>query len=55
MNPIEGAGWGRKALEFVEHEARAIQVRSIHLEVVRENAPPKRSTAEPAMPITITT
>ncbi|HZE27960.1 MAG TPA: GNAT family N-acetyltransferase [Terriglobales bacterium] len=32
-----GRGWGRKALEFVEHEARASEVRLIHLEVVRKN------------------
>jgi diamine N-acetyltransferase len=33
-----GRGWGRRALEFVEDQARAFEIRSIHLEVVRENA-----------------
>ena len=33
-----GRGWGRRALEFVEKEARSFEVRSIHLEVVRENS-----------------
>lgn len=33
-----GRGWGRRTLEFVEDDARACQVRSIHLEVVRENS-----------------
>jgi GNAT superfamily N-acetyltransferase len=32
-----GRGWGRKALDFVEEEARAAGVRAIHLEVVRAN------------------
>lgn len=32
-----GRGWGRKALDFVEEEARAAGVRAIHLEVVRTN------------------
>jgi diamine N-acetyltransferase len=31
-------GWGRRALEFVEKEARSFEIRSIHLEVVRENS-----------------
>jgi ribosomal protein S18 acetylase RimI-like enzyme len=31
-------GWGRKAMEFVEEEARAVGVRTLHLEVVRQNA-----------------
>lgn len=30
-------GWGRKTIEFVEDYARALGVRSIHLEVVRAN------------------
>ena len=30
-------GWGRKTMEFVEQEARAAGVRTLHLEVVREN------------------
>lgn len=32
-----GRGWGRRTLEFVEEEARKIEIRSIHLEVVRQN------------------
>lgn len=32
-----GRGWGRKTLEFVEQEARAQEVRALHLEVVRKN------------------
>jgi len=32
-----GRGWGRKALDFVEEQARASEIRSIHLEVVRRN------------------
>jgi diamine N-acetyltransferase len=32
-----GRGWGRKAMEFVEKEARAMGVRTLHLEVVRQN------------------
>jgi GNAT superfamily N-acetyltransferase len=36
-----GRGWGGRALEFVEEEARAFEVRSIHLEVVRENTAAK--------------
>ena len=36
-----GRGWGRQALEFVEEQARASGVRSIHLEVVRANASAK--------------
>jgi len=32
-----GRGWGRLALQFVEEQARAFEVRSIHLEVVRAN------------------
>jgi GNAT superfamily N-acetyltransferase len=33
-----GRGWGRRTLEFVEQEARGFEIRSIHLEVVRENS-----------------
>lgn len=33
-----GRGWGRKALDFVEEQARAQEVRALHLEVVRKNA-----------------
>lgn len=32
-----GRGWGRKTLDFVEEQARASEIRSIHLEVVRRN------------------
>jgi GNAT superfamily N-acetyltransferase len=32
-----GKGWGKCALTFVEDQARALEVRSIHLEVVRQN------------------
>jgi len=32
-----GRGWGSRALAFVEEEARNLDVRSIHLEVVRQN------------------
>ena len=35
--PHRGKGWGRSTLSFVESEARRFDVRSIHLEVVREN------------------
>lgn len=30
-------GWGRKTMEFVEGEARTVGVRTLHLEVVRQN------------------
>ena len=30
-------GWGRKTLEFVEEAARSAGVRTLHLEVVRQN------------------
>ena len=33
-----GRGWGRRTLEFVEKESRSFEIRSIHLEVVRESA-----------------
>jgi GNAT superfamily N-acetyltransferase len=36
-----GRGWGRLALEFVEEQARACKVHSIHLEVVRANTSAK--------------
>ena len=36
-----GRGWGGLALQFVEERARALQVRAIHLEVVRANASAK--------------
>ncbi len=30
-------GWGRRTLEFVEEAARSVGIRTLHLEVVREN------------------
>jgi ribosomal protein S18 acetylase RimI-like enzyme len=33
-----GRGWGRKTMAFVENAARAEGVRTLHLEVVRQNA-----------------
>ena len=36
-----GRGWGSRALSFIETEARRSSVRSIHLEVVRQNAAAK--------------
>jgi GNAT superfamily N-acetyltransferase len=33
-----GRGWGRKTMEFVEQEARRDGIRTLHLEVVRQNA-----------------
>jgi GNAT superfamily N-acetyltransferase len=32
-----GHGWGRKTMAFVEEAARSLNVRALHLEVVREN------------------
>jgi ribosomal protein S18 acetylase RimI-like enzyme len=32
-----GRGWGRKAMAFVEEAARSLNVRALHLEVVRRN------------------
>jgi len=32
-----GRGWGRKTMVFVEEAARSLNVRALHLEVVREN------------------
>ena len=32
-----GRGWGRKAMAFVEDAARSLNVRALHLEVVRQN------------------
>ncbi|PYX38350.1 MAG: GNAT family N-acetyltransferase [Acidobacteria bacterium] len=36
-----GLGWGREALEYVEEQARNLEIRSIHLEVVQENTAAK--------------
>jgi GNAT superfamily N-acetyltransferase len=33
-----GRGWGRKTMAFVEDAARSLNVRALHLEVVRQNA-----------------
>jgi len=33
-----GRGWGRKTMEFIEDAARAAGIRTLHLEVVRENS-----------------
>ncbi len=32
-----GRGWGRKAVEFAEEAARALEVTTLHLEVVEQN------------------
>ena len=32
-----GRGWGRKAMEFVEEEARRERIRTLHLEVMHKN------------------
>ena len=32
-----GRGWGRATMEFVEEAARAAGIRTLHLEVVKEN------------------
>ena len=32
-----GHGWGRKSMAFVEEAARSLNIRALHLEVVREN------------------
>jgi ribosomal protein S18 acetylase RimI-like enzyme len=37
-----GRGWGRETLSYVEEQARAAGVRSIHLEVVRSNTTAKQ-------------
>ncbi len=37
VESYRGRGWGRRTLEFVENEARAMDVRAVHLEVVRAN------------------
>ena len=33
-----GRGWGRRTMEFVEQEARKVEIRTLRLEVVRKNA-----------------
>jgi diamine N-acetyltransferase len=32
-----GRGWGRKTMAFVEDAARSLNIRALHLEVVRQN------------------
>jgi GNAT superfamily N-acetyltransferase len=32
-----GRGWGRRTMDFVEDAARSLNVRALHLEVVRQN------------------
>jgi len=32
-----GHGWGRKTMDFVEDSARSLNIRALHLEVVRQN------------------
>ena len=32
-----GRGWGRRAMNFVEDAARSLNVRALHLEVLRQN------------------
>ena len=32
-----GRGWGRKTLTFIEDAARSLRIRTLHLEVVRQN------------------
>jgi len=34
---FRGRGWGRKAMEFVEDAAREAGIRTLHLEVVKQN------------------
>ena len=38
QEPYRGRGWGRRAMEFAEEEARNLGVRALHLEVTRANA-----------------
>ena len=37
LQDYRGRGWGRKTMAFVEDAARALNVRALHLEVVRQN------------------
>ena len=37
LEEYRGRGWGRKTIQFVEEEARAAGIRTLHLEVVRQN------------------
>jgi GNAT superfamily N-acetyltransferase len=38
LREYRGRGWGRKTMAFVEEAARLLNVRALHLEVVRQNA-----------------
>jgi diamine N-acetyltransferase len=37
LENFRGRGWGSKAMAFVEDAARALDIRALHLEVVRQN------------------
>jgi GNAT superfamily N-acetyltransferase len=37
LREYRGRGWGRKTMAFAEEAARSLNVRALHLEVVREN------------------
>jgi len=37
LESYRGRGWGRKILTFVEEAARSCNIRTLHLEVVRQN------------------
>jgi GNAT superfamily N-acetyltransferase len=38
IEQYRGRGWGRATMAFVEEAARSLDVRALHLEVVRQNA-----------------
>lgn len=38
LEEYRGRGWGRTTMAFVEDAARSLNVRALHLEVVRQNA-----------------
>jgi diamine N-acetyltransferase len=38
LEAYRGRGWGRATMAFVEEAARSLNVRALHLEVVRQNA-----------------
>lgn len=40
--PFRGRGIGRKALAYLEGQARALGARALHLEVMRDNEPAQR-------------
>lgn len=40
--PFRGRGIGRKALAYLEGQARALGVKALHLEVMRDNEPAQR-------------